>query len=50
MTGAISVLPGQSAPRQLCNLRSVPDTTAAMATYAYDQIDQTRIELEAVSK
>jgi hypothetical protein len=25
-------------------------TTAAMATYAYDQIDQARTELEAVSK
>jgi len=25
-------------------------TTAAMATYAYDQIDQARAELEAVSK
>ncbi len=25
-------------------------TTAAMATYAYDQIDQARIELEAASK
>jgi hypothetical protein len=25
-------------------------TTAAMVTYAYDQIDQARTELEAVSK
>jgi len=25
-------------------------TTAAMATYAYDQIDQARTKLEAVSK
>jgi hypothetical protein len=25
-------------------------TTAAMVTYAYDQIDQARAELEAVSK
>jgi hypothetical protein len=25
-------------------------TTAAMATYAYDQIDQARAELNAVSK
>jgi len=25
-------------------------TTAAMATYAYDQIDQARAELKAVSK
>jgi len=25
-------------------------TTAAMATYAYDQIDQVRTKLEAVSK
>ena len=25
-------------------------TTAAMATYAYDQIDQARTELNAVSK
>jgi hypothetical protein len=25
-------------------------TTAAMATYAYDQIDQARTELDAVSK
>jgi hypothetical protein len=25
-------------------------TTAAMATYAYDQIDQARAQLEAVSK
>jgi hypothetical protein len=25
-------------------------TTAAMVTYAYDQIDQARIELDAVSK
>jgi hypothetical protein len=25
-------------------------TTAAMATYAYDQIDQARTELKAVSK
>jgi hypothetical protein len=25
-------------------------TTAAMVTYAYDQIDQVRAELEAVSK
>jgi hypothetical protein len=35
-----------------CNAEILGETmtTAAMVTYAYDQIDQARAELEAVSK
>ena len=35
---------------ELLARKSAAMTTAAMATYAYDQIDQARTELNAVSK